>query len=134
MNILDILDGSIARIQNKSTHFGTVLDILSDRLVESFIIIALFLRDPNLALICLLMMMSILVCVSSFLLIGIFSDKQSEKSFYYSPGLMERAEAFIFFISMILFADYAWLFGIIFILLVLWTTFIRIFQFQRQIT
>ena len=25
---LDILDGSIARIQNKSTHFGTVLDIL----------------------------------------------------------------------------------------------------------
>ncbi|WP_440616949.1 CDP-alcohol phosphatidyltransferase family protein [Cysteiniphilum sp. 6C5] len=129
---LDILDGSVARIQNNSTHFGTVLDIISDRLVESFIVIALFMRDPNLAFICLLMMMSMLVCVSSFLLVGIFSEKQSEKSFYYSPGLMERAEAFIFFIAMIIFNQFAMIIGIVFTLLVLWTTGVRVYQFYKQ--
>lgn len=102
---LDILDGSVARLQNNSTAFGTVLDILSDRLVESSIVIALFLRDPSLGLICLLMSMSMLMCISSFLLVGIFSDKQSEKSFHYSSGLMERAESFIFFILMMLLPD-----------------------------
>ncbi|WP_440992826.1 CDP-alcohol phosphatidyltransferase family protein [Cysteiniphilum litorale] len=132
---LDILDGSVARMQNNSTHFGTVLDILSDRLVESFIVIALFIRDPNLAFVCLLMMMSMLVCVSSFLLVGIFSEKQenkSEKSFYYSPGLMERAEAFIFFIAMIIFNQFAMIIGIVFTLLVLWTTGVRVYQFYKQ--
>lgn len=129
---LDILDGSVARMQNNSTHFGTVLDILSDRLVESFIVIALFIRDPNLAFVCLLMMMSMLVCVSSFLLVGIFSEKQSEKSFYYSPGLMERAEAFIFFIAMIIFNQLALIIGIVFTLLVLWTTGVRMYQFYKQ--
>ncbi len=129
---LDILDGSVARIQNNSTNLGTILDILSDRLVESFIVIALFMRDPDLALICLLMMMSMLVCISSFLLVGIFSEKQSEKSFYYSPGLMERAEAFIFFITMIIFTQFAMIIGIIFTLLVLWTTGVRVYQFYKQ--
>ncbi|MDA0911021.1 MAG: CDP-alcohol phosphatidyltransferase family protein [Proteobacteria bacterium] len=129
---LDILDGSVARIQNNSTHFGTVLDILSDRLVESFIVIALFIRDPTLAFVCLLMMMSMLVCVSSFLLVGIFSEKQSEKSFYYSPGLMERAEAFIFFIAMIIFNQFSLIIGIVFTLLVLWTTGVRVYQFYKQ--
>ncbi|WP_119328308.1 CDP-alcohol phosphatidyltransferase family protein [Cysteiniphilum halobium] len=129
---LDILDGSVARIQNNSTNLGTILDILSDRLVESFIVIALFMRDPDLALICLLMMMSMLVCISSFLLVGIFSEKQSEKSFYYSPGLMERAEAFIFFIAMIICTHFAMIIGIIFTLLVLWTTGVRVYQFYKQ--
>lgn len=129
---LDILDGSVARLQNNSTHFGTVLDILSDRLVESFIVIALFIRDPTLAFVCLLMMMSMLVCVSSFLLVGIFSEKQSEKSFYYSPGLMERAEAFIFFIAMIIFNQFALIIGIVFTLLVLWTTGVRVYEFYKQ--
>ncbi|MBK2007280.1 CDP-alcohol phosphatidyltransferase family protein, partial [Francisella orientalis] len=31
---LDILDGSVARLQNSSSSFGTMLDILSDRFVE----------------------------------------------------------------------------------------------------
>lgn len=120
------------RAYKTTAHFGTVLDILSDRLVESFIVIALFIRDPTLAFVCLLMMMSMLVCVSSFLLVGIFSEKQSEKSFYYSPGLMERAEAFIFFIAMIIFNQFALIIGIVFTLLVLWTTGVRVYEFYKQ--
>ena len=129
---LDMLDGSIARMRNSSTALGTILDILSDRLVESFIVIALFIRDPQLALICLLMMMSMLLCVSSFLLVGIFSKQKGQKSFYYSPGLMERAEAFLFFIAMIFLPNIDVLLGSLFILLVLWTTLYRVYEFYGQ--
>ena len=103
-----------------------MLDILSDRFVESFVIIALFINQPNIAWVGLLMMMSILVCVSSFILVGIFSQQSSYKSFYYSSGLMERGETFIFFIIMILLpVTVLWL-GVIFTILVLWTTLYRV--------
>lgn len=59
-----------------------MLDILSDRCVESFIIIAIFINQPQIAWVGLLMMMSIIVCISSFLLVGVFSQKESIKSFY----------------------------------------------------
>ncbi|WP_200404156.1 CDP-alcohol phosphatidyltransferase family protein, partial [Allofrancisella guangzhouensis] len=120
---LDVLDGTIARMQNTSSAFGTMLDILSDRFVESFIIIALFIAQPQIAWVGLFMMMSIVACVSSFLLVGIFSQQESHKSFYYSPGLMERAETFIFFIIMILLPSTVLWLGILFTILVLWTTF-----------
>ncbi len=126
---LDVLDGTIARMQNTSSSFGTMLDILSDRFVESFIIIALFIAQPQIAWVGLLMMMSIVACVSSFLLVGIFTQQESHKSFYYSPGLMERAETFIFFIIMILLPSTVLWLGILFTTLVLWTTFYRVGEF-----
>ncbi|AJC48631.1 CDP-alcohol phosphatidyltransferase [Allofrancisella guangzhouensis] len=126
---LDVLDGTIARMQNTSSAFGTMLDILSDRFVESFIIIALFIAQPQIAWVGLFMMMSIVACVSSFLLVGIFSQQESHKSFYYSPGLMERAETFIFFIIMILLPSTVLWLGILFTILVLWTTFYRVGEF-----
>ncbi len=129
---LDILDGSIARLQNSSSPLGTMLDILSDRLVESFMIIAIFVVQPQFAIVGLVMMMSITVCISSFLLVGIFSQQESQKSFYYSAGLMERAETFIFFIVMIVFPSSVLWLGILFTVLVLWTTFYRVWEFYRQ--
>ncbi|AEE87948.1 hypothetical protein FNFX1_1563 [Francisella cf. novicida Fx1] len=125
----DILDGSVARLQGSSSSFGTILDILSDRFVESFIIIAIFINQLDIAWVGLLMMMSIIVCISSFLLVGIFSQKESSKSFYYSPGLIERAETFIFFIVMILFPNMVLILGLIYTLLVLWTTLYRCYEF-----
>ncbi|MBK2260301.1 CDP-alcohol phosphatidyltransferase family protein, partial [Francisella tularensis] len=125
----DILDGSVARLQGSSSSFGTILDILSDRFVESFIIIAIFINQLDIAWVGLLMMMSIIVCISSFLLVGIFSQKESSKSFYYSPGLIERAETFIFFIVMILFPNIVVVLGLIYTLLVLWTTLYRCYEF-----
>ena len=127
---LDLLDGSLARLQGCSSQLGTILDILSDRFVESFIIIAIFIyQQPNIAWVGLLMMMSILVCVSSFLLVGIFSQNSSQKSFHYSFGLIERAETFIFFIIMILFPISVFYLGLIYTILVLWTTFYRCYEF-----
>ncbi|WP_150468013.1 CDP-alcohol phosphatidyltransferase family protein [Francisella sp. SYW-9] len=129
---LDVLDGSVARLQKSNSPLGTMLDILSDRFVESFIIIAIFIYQPKIAWVGLIMMMSIIVCISSFLLVGIFSQQQSSKSFYYSPGLMERAETFIFFIVMILLPSTVLPLGILFTVLVLWTTFYRVYEFYNQ--
>lgn len=128
---LDTLDGTIARLQGSTTNFGTVLDILSDRLVEATIIIGLFLVAPEQrGLLTLCMLTSVLLCVSSFLVVGIFTPNASTKSFYYSPGIMERAEAFIFFGLMMVFpTQFTWL-AILFSALVLLTACIRVYQFR----
>ena len=98
---LDTLDGTVARLSENSTAHGSVFDIFADRLVELSVVLGLFLIDPlHRGLSCLLMLGSMLMCITAFLVVGIFSPKEGEKSFYYSPGLMERAEAFIFFIAM----------------------------------
>ncbi len=126
---LDTLDGSIARIVNQTSNKGTVLDILSDRAVESAIIIGLFLAHPGRGLLCLLMLASTLLCITSFLVVGIFSENDSEKSFHYSPGLVERAEAFLFFGVMILLPTLFTPLALLFSALVLLTALIRAFQF-----
>ncbi len=125
----DVLDGSLARVRGSSSNIGTMLDILSDRFVESFMIIAIFVCQPQLAWIGLLMMMSIVVCISSFLLVGIFTQNDTHKSFYYSPGLIERAETFLFFIIMIIFPSLVFYLGLIYTVLVLWTTGYRCYEF-----
>ena len=100
---LDTLDGSVARHRSLETPFGAILDIFCDRVVEASVILALFAVDPNLrAFPAFFMLASILLCVTAFLVIGIFANRPSQKGFYYSPGLIERAEAFFFFCLMIL--------------------------------
>lgn len=129
----DTLDGSLARLKEQSSNVGTVLDIMSDRLVEFAVIFALFSLDPvHHGLGAIMMLGSILLCVTSFLVVGIFTPNDSHKGFHYSPGLMERAEAFIFFIAMIWLPQYFNLLSSIFCILVLWTAYLRIQEFIQQ--
>lgn len=126
----DTLDGTLARYTNRSTPWGSALDIMTDRLVEWVVVFALFLVAPDeRGGWCMLMLGSMLLCITSFLVVGIFSVNQSQKSFHYSPGIMERAEAIFFFILMILLPDsFAFLAGL-FSILVLCTAIIRLVQF-----
>jgi archaetidylinositol phosphate synthase len=128
----DTLDGALARLQNTTSPRGAVIDIISDRIVEFVVIFGLFLYDPtSRALPTILMLGSVLLCVTSFLVVGIFSKNDSEKSFHYSPGIMERAEAFTLWIAMILWQDAYPLLAYTFTALVLLTTAIRLTQFFR---
>ncbi|MGA8164391.1 MAG: CDP-alcohol phosphatidyltransferase family protein [Waddliaceae bacterium] len=130
---LDTLDGSVARAKQSATSTGAVFDIVSDRIVETAIILGLFLYEPNSrALLCLLMLGSALICVTSFLVVGIFLENDSSKSFFYSPGIIERAEAFLFFGCMILFPSLFDFLSIGFILLVTLTACIRVRQFHSS--
>ncbi len=126
----DTLDGAMARAVGRSSALGTVYDIMSDRVVECAIVLGLVSVAPaERALPALLMLCSMLICITSFLVVGIFTDNLSEKSFHYSVGLMERAEAFIFFIIMIWLPDYFTVLALAFSLLVLLTGMHRIQQF-----
>lgn len=129
---LDTLDGSLARYQNSTTNFGSVMDIIMDRIVEFSVVFALYLYNPSQrALWAILMLGSILICITSFLVVGIFTTNNSRKSFHYSPGLMERAEAFIFFIAMALLPAYFNALALAFIFLVCLTALIRLIEFKK---
>ncbi|MBA3815644.1 MAG: CDP-alcohol phosphatidyltransferase family protein [Parachlamydiaceae bacterium] len=128
---LDTLDGSLARFKNQTTPFGAAFDIIGDRMVEFSIILGLYFYQPELrSLNCLLMLGSILICITSFLVVGIFTQNNTQKSFHYSPGIIERAEAFIFFSIMILFPPSFYVVSYLFIGLVFLTALIRLWQFK----
>ena len=130
--LLDTLDGTVARLFHKDTPFGTALDIIGDRVVEFAIVLGLFLISPETrALACFLMLGSMLICITSFLVVGIFSKNESHKSFHYSPGLIERPEAFGFFGAMILFYDYFQILACLFSFLVFLTALLRMIEFKR---
>ncbi|MCK8823842.1 CDP-alcohol phosphatidyltransferase family protein [Fuchsiella alkaliacetigena] len=100
---LDTVDGSMAREINEPTSWGTLIDITFDRVVELSFIIGLALRFPEIQFSLLLMCASIILSMTVFLTVGLLSEKEGIKSFYYQAGLMERSEGFILFTLMLLF-------------------------------
>ncbi|MCH1430379.1 MAG: CDP-alcohol phosphatidyltransferase [Chlamydiales bacterium] len=129
---LDSLDGALAREQKKSSPRGAALDIFCDRCVEVAIVFTLLAHAPSeRAFLSLIMMGTILLCITSFLVVGVFSQNDSYKSFHYSPGLMERTEAFVFFFVMLLFPSLFTPLAIIFSSLTLFTALSRLNQFIR---
>jgi len=126
----DTLDGSVARLDQQQSALGCILDIVTDRIVEAAVILALYLVDPmNRGLLTIWMLGSMYICVTAFLVVSLFSSQLSEKGFSYSPGLIERAEAVLFFILMMLFPQWFSLLAIVFIILVLLTAFMHIYRF-----
>lgn len=131
----DVLDGSVARAHHAASPVGAVFDIVADRTVETAVIIGLYFVDPTeRSFLCLLMLGSAFICVTSFLVVGIFLENEGEKGFHYSPGIMERTEAFLFFAFMIVFPSCFTIFAILFCFLVVMTACIRIWQFSRTRT
>ncbi|NGX31203.1 MAG: Inner membrane protein YnjF [Chlamydiae bacterium] len=127
----DMLDGSLARKTKRVSKIGAMLDLFFDRVVEFLIILGFYFVDPTRGLACLVMLGSVYLCVTSFFVVGMFSQNDTEKSFYYNPGLIERAEAFIFFGLMIVFPKSFTLLSALFSSLVLLTALIRLFEFIK---
>lgn len=128
--LFDAVDGTMAR-KTKSTSFGTILDITFDRIVEISIIVVISIKFPENSLVMVLLLSAIVLSMTVFLSVGAVSDKQSEKSFYYQPGLAERTEGFIFFSLMMLFNNYLNIIGIIFVLAVFYTALQRIMEAKK---
>lgn len=128
--LLDAVDGTMAR-KTKATAFGTILDITFDRVVEISIIVAIALKFPNNSFELVILLSSIILSMTIFLTVGALSDKYSEKSFYYQPGLAERTEGFIFFSLMILFNNFINIISIIFSLAIFYTAIQRILEAKR---
>ena len=128
----DALDGTVARLTQSSSEIGSIFDIVSDRVVEFSVVLGLFSINPAArGLFSIIMLGSILICVTSFLVVGVFVENDSRKGFFYSRGLMERLEAFVFFVAMILMPQSFGLLAITFSALVLFTAIMRIYGFAQ---
>ncbi len=125
--LLDAVDGTVAR-KTQSTLFGTIMDIVFDRIVEVGLILGLAYRHPELLFLLLVLESVIILSLTVFLTVAAASEKASEKSFYYQPGFAERTEGFILFSLMILLPNYSLYILIIFIVAVLMTAVQRFLE------
>ena len=130
--MLDAVDGTMAR-KTKTTPFGTILDITFDRIVEISIVVVIALKFPTNSFLMVILLSSILISMTIFLTVGALSEKHSEKSFYYQPGLAERTEGFIFFTLMMLFNSYINIIAIIFSMAILFTAMQRILEAKKNL-
>ena len=128
---LDAVDGAMARKSNSSSSFGTVLDIVSDRIVEVSMIIVFGIKFIDVRFNLLILTASILMSMTIFLTVGACSEKKGMKSFYYQAGVAERTEGFILFSFMILLPQYLGTITNIFSILVLFTAGQRFFEAKK---
>ena len=128
---LDAVDGAMARRSNSSSSFGTLLDIVSDRIVEVSIVLVLWLKFVDVRYNLIVLTVCILMSMTIFLTVGALSEKKGVKSFYYQAGVVERSEGFIFFSLMILIQSYLGIITNIFSILIIITAIQRFLEAKR---
>lgn len=125
---LDAVDGAMARRSNSASSFGTLLDIVSDRIVEVSIVLVLGLKFVDVRYNLIVLTVCILMSMTIFLTVGALSEKKGVKSFYYQAGVAERSEGFIFFSLMILIPSYLGIITNIFSILIIITAIQRFLE------
>lgn len=101
--ILDALDGTIAReFGGSSSRFGGVMDLSFDRVVEAAVIVGIVWRHRDLIFYALLLVASWYINITIFLAVGAAMERTGPKLIDYPPGILERTEALIFFVALVL--------------------------------
>lgn len=93
----DATDGTLAREHGGPSAIGGVFDLVSDRLVETAVIIGIAWHRPELFRPALLLVGSWYVNITVFLAVGAAIEGKGPKLIEYPPGILERTEALIFF-------------------------------------
>jgi phosphatidylglycerophosphate synthase len=94
--LLDALDGRVARLGSGSTPWGGVLDLTFDRIVEAAVLLGIALPHADRHVPALVLACTWYVNLCVFLAVGAASDRHAEKIIAYPPGLLERTEALVF--------------------------------------
>lgn len=138
--LLDGLDGALARC-GRPTMAGGYLDIVFDFIIYSGIVLAFAVFDQSLALTAAFVIFSFVGTGSSFLAMAIFADRAQaaprtpqSKSIYFLGGLTEGTETLLFITLICLLPDFFHVFGVIFGLMCLLTTYTRIHQSYYTLT
>lgn len=111
--LLDVLDGTVARLLNKSTYAGMYLDLILDRMVEAAVIFGFAVAFPQHYLVYIGFLIFALFNFTTFIVAGAILPNKSTKGMHYDSGIIERTEAFIAFSLMMLFPAY--IFQILFV-------------------
>ncbi len=104
--LLDVLDGTVARLTKKSSKIGAYLDMVFDRMVEASVILACYFIAPEHALAYLVFFVAVLFNFTTFIIAGALFTNTGYKSMHHDIGLAERTETFIVFTLMILMQDH----------------------------
>lgn len=104
--LLDVLDGTVARLTGTSHPAGAYIDLISDRMVEAAFIIGLSIRYPQYAFAYILFLASVLLHFATFVSAGALFKNEGHKSMHHDHSVIERAEAFIVFALLLLFPAY----------------------------
>jgi archaetidylinositol phosphate synthase len=91
--LLDAVDGRVARLGRGATPWGGVLDLTSDRIVESAVLLGIALPRPVLHVPALVLATTWYVNLCVFLAVGAASGRASAKVIDYPPGLPRVAPA-----------------------------------------
>lgn len=104
--LCDVLDGTVARLSHQSQKIGAYFDLISDRMVEAAVIVGFAVYAPQHLLAYLFFFVSVLLHFSTFVIASSLWSNTGEKSLHYDKSIVERAEAFIIFVLMLLFPAY----------------------------
>lgn len=104
--LLDVLDGSVARLTNNVSKSGAYMDLVFDRMVEAAIILGFYFLFNQYTLAYLIFFISVIFNFSTFMAAGALFKNTSSKSMYYDVGIAERTETFIVFTLMMIFTNY----------------------------
>lgn len=134
--LCDVLDGTIARLKNRSTIYGAYFDLLTDRLVEAIIILGFAMRFPQYCLSYIIFLIALLLHFSSFLIVSGTQKNSGQKVIHFDHSIVERAEAFIAFSCMMLFPSYIAIILIPFSIIILFSALNRcrrIYKYLKKI-
>ena len=133
--LLDVLDGTVARLTGESSNIGAYLDLIFDRMVEGAMIIGFFAWMPDLVWGLLIFQAGAMFNFTTFMLAGTLFKNDGKKSMHYDIGIVERTETFILFTLMILFPNFAFILIMIFNAIMILTgilRFTRVIRYQRD--
>jgi len=123
--LLDAVDGTVSRKTSTSSPLGTLMDVVFDRIVEIGILMALIIIQPELAVHVAIVNATIILTMVVFLTVGATASVQSEKTFYYQPGVAERSEGFVMLSLAILIQNHRAIVLLIFAGMILFTAIQR---------
>lgn len=133
--LLDILDGTVARMTNNTQKIGAYYDLVADRMVEAAFIIGFAVLYPQHYLVYLFFFVALLLHFSTFVVAGALFPNMSNKSMHYDKSLVERPEAFFAFSFMLILPNYLHIILGAFSALVFWcgvTRFLRVVEYVNS--
>lgn len=129
--LLDVLDGTLARIQQKSSNIGAYMDLIFDRLVEATVILGFYFSAPEHTLAYLIFFVGAMFNFTTFIVAGALFQNEGNKSMHYDFGIVERTETFIFFTLMLIFKVYIFPILMLFNIIMILTGCLRFYRIIR---
>jgi phosphatidylglycerophosphate synthase len=123
--LLDVLDGTVARLTGKSSKLGAYLDLIFDRLVEGTMILGFYAWIPELVWPILIFYVGAMFNFTTFLVAATLFKNEGKKSMHYDIGILERTETFILFTLMLLLPSMAYWLLMVFNILMILTGILR---------